>query len=58
MRLNGEAGELPWVETYERQGSDVLTGAAWADGVIEIPKNATPKRGTALRYWSFERLLT
>jgi molybdopterin molybdotransferase len=58
VRLNREAGDLPWAQAYERQGSDVLTGAAWADGLIEIPENTTPERGTALRYWSFERLLS
>ena len=58
VRLNREAGELPWAEAYERQGSDVLTGAAWAEGLIEIPESSNLKRGTALRYWSFERLLS
>lgn len=58
VRLNREVGDLPWAEAYERQGSDVLTGAAWAEGLIEIPEHTTPKRGTALRYWPFERLLS
>lgn len=58
VRLNREAGDLPRAVPYERQGSDVLTGAVWADGLIEIPEHTTPKRGTALRYWSFERLLS
>lgn len=56
VRLTREPGDLPWAEAYERQGSDVLTGVAWAEGLIEIPENTSPKRGTALRYWSFERL--
>lgn len=56
VRLVREAGQLPWAEPYERQGSEVLAGVAWADGLLEIPEHSTHARGAILRYWSFARL--
>ncbi|WP_295385522.1 gephyrin-like molybdotransferase Glp [uncultured Thiodictyon sp.] len=55
-RLVYEAGQLPWAEPAQRQGSDVLTGVAHADGLLELPPDATPKRGTIVNYWSLARL--
>lgn len=56
VRLAPDPGQLPWAEPYERQGSEVLAGVAWADGLLEIPERTAPARGTVLRYWSFARL--
>jgi molybdopterin molybdotransferase len=56
VSLVREAGHLPWAEPYERQGSEVLAGVAWADGLIEIPEHSAHARGAILRYWSFARL--
>ena len=56
VRLVREAGQLPWAEPYERQGSEVLAGVAWADGLLEIPEHSAHPRGAVLRYWSFAQL--
>lgn len=56
VRLVPEPGQLPWAEPYARQGSEVLAGVAWADGLLEIPERSSPTRGAVLRYWSFARL--
>jgi molybdopterin molybdotransferase len=56
VRLMREAGQLPWAEPYERQGSEVLAGVAWADGLVEIPEHSAHARGAVLRYWSFAQL--
>lgn len=56
VRLVREAGQLPWAEPYERQGSEVLAGVAWADGLVEIPEHSAHPRGAILRYWSFAQL--
>lgn len=58
VRLVREAGQLPWAEPYGRQGSEVLTGVAWADGLLEIPEHSAHPRGAILRYWSFAQLQT
>ena len=47
----------PWAEPFARQGSDVLTGAVWADGLLEVPEERTWQRGDLLRYWPFTTLL-
>ena len=57
VRLAYEAGQLPWAEPDDRQGSDVLTGVARADGLLELPEDRVSERGATLRYWSFQRLL-
>jgi molybdopterin molybdotransferase len=56
VRLVYEPGHLPWAEPAGRQGSDVLTGVARADGLLELPQDSAPERGAVLRYWSFARL--
>jgi molybdopterin molybdotransferase len=56
VRLVREAGQLPWAEPYARQGSEVLAGVSWADGLLEIPEQRVHPRGTTLRYWSFAQL--
>jgi molybdopterin molybdotransferase len=56
VRLVRETGQLPWAEPYARQGSEVLAGVAWADGLLEVPEQRVHPRGTILRYWSFAQL--
>ena len=50
---DGETG----AEIYTRQGSDVLSGAAWATGLVEIPEGTTVALGDRIRYYSFGDLL-
>ena len=42
---------------FPRQGSDVLTSTAWADGLVEIPEGATVAPGDTVRYAAFSELL-
>jgi molybdopterin molybdotransferase len=40
-------------EKYPRQGSDVLSSVAWADGLVEIADNTEVHPGDTLRYLPF-----
>ena len=42
---------------YPKQGSDVLTSAVWADGVVEIREGRTVEPGDLVPYYSFAELL-
>ena len=44
-------------EVHARQGSDVLSAATWATGLVEIAEGATIARGDSVRYYSFGDLL-
>ena len=48
---NGEAR----VQVYPKQDSGVLTSTVWADGFVEIPENATVRRGDVVDYLPFAR---
>jgi len=52
----GDDGRLH-AELYPRQGSEVLSSASWADGVVEIPEGRTVEPGDTLTYYSFNELL-
>lgn len=41
---------------YPHQGSGVLSSAAWADGLVELPENTTIKPGDTVNYYSFREL--
>ncbi len=43
--------------SFPRQGSDVLSSAAWADGLVEVPENMTLKAGDLVNYYPFSDLL-
>ncbi len=43
---------------YPKQGSDVLTSAVWADGLVEIREGATVEPGDLVPYYSFAELLS
>ena len=53
---NGDAGE-PVVVPYPRQGSEVLSSTAWADGLAEVPENRVLKPGDPVRYYPLSQLL-
>ena len=42
---------------FARQGSDVLSSIAWADGLLEIPEQQTFSTGDLLNFYSFSDLL-
>ena len=50
---DGETG----VEIHARQGSDVLSAATWATGLVEIAEGAIIVPGDRVRYYSFGDLL-
>ncbi len=40
-------------EAFARQGSDVLSSVAWADGLAELPEDAAIRSGDTLRFLPF-----
>jgi len=49
-------GGLPVATLYPKQGSDVLSSCAWADGLVEIPEGVTLIEGDTVRYLGFDAL--
>nr|VFK30455.1 MAG: molybdopterin molybdotransferase [Candidatus Kentron sp. MB]VFK34410.1 MAG: molybdopterin molybdotransferase [Candidatus Kentron sp. MB]VFK76709.1 MAG: molybdopterin molybdotransferase [Candidatus Kentron sp. MB] len=47
----------PKVVLFARQGSDVLSSAVWADGLVEIPPDTVIAPGDKVAYLSFAELL-
>ena len=43
---------------FAKQGSDVMTSAVWADGLVEIPEGITIEPGDRVSYYSFAELLS
>ena len=43
---------------FPRQGSDVSSSVAWADGVVIIPENETVKKGDVVEYLAFAELMS
>jgi len=56
-RLHEESGEAV-ATLYPKQGSDVLTSTAWAEGLVEVPEGQAIARGERVRYFSFSDLLS
>lgn len=52
-----DSDDGPLAQTYPRQGSDVLSSVAWADGLVELPENTTVAEGDAVRYLPFAEWL-
>ena len=52
-RLQSAADGGTRVAIYPKQDSGVLTSTVWADGFVEIPENATVRRGDAVDYLPF-----
>jgi molybdopterin molybdotransferase len=53
VRVSGDPLRGLTAEKYPRQGSDVLSSVAWADGLVEIAENAQVLPGDTLRYLAF-----
>ena len=44
-------------KNYPKQGSDVLSSAAWATGLVEVPEDTAIEEGESLRYLPFSEWL-
>ncbi len=51
------AAEGLTAQAYTRQGSDVLSSVAWADGLVEIAEHAAVQPGDTVRYLPFAEWL-
>ena len=51
-----QQGELTAV-LFPRQGSDVSSSVAWADGLVTIPENRTVAKGDSLQFTGFSELM-
>ena len=58
VNLAQEAYKLPWAKPLVNQGSDVLSGLAESDALLEIPEYKTFGHGAVLRYWTLNDLCT
>ncbi len=56
-KLHHDAGGIPFAALYPKQGSGVLTSAAWADGLVEIREGTTVTRGQTVTFIPFSELL-
>ncbi len=56
-RLSGDVDAGYRAEIHPRQGSDVLTSAVWADGLVDIPAGAVVSPGDPVTYYPFSELL-
>lgn len=56
VQLHHEADGLT-AQAFGRQGSDVLSSVAWADGLVEIAEHATVQPGDTVRYLPFAQWL-
>ena len=56
-RLVAADGGTVAAEIHPRQGSDVLSGATWATGLVEIAEGETIGPGDPVQYYSFADLL-
>ncbi len=57
-RISANASGEIEATLFPRQGSDVSSSVAWADGVVVIPENQTVKRGEIVQYLGFAELMT
>ena len=56
-RLVGDGHGVPKATIFPRQGSDVLTSAVWAHGLVVIPEGATVAPGDTVAYMPFAELM-
>jgi molybdopterin molybdotransferase len=56
-RLTMDADGEALAQVHGRQGSDVLTSTAWAEGLVEVPEDTTLRPGDPVRYLPFSGLL-
>lgn len=55
--LRARLGDDGRLQLYPNQGSGVLSSAAWADGLIDLPPQTTVGEGDLLRFYPFSELL-
>ena len=53
VRLHADHDGMPVAETFPRQGSDVLSSVAWADGLVEISEDSTVHAGETVSFLPF-----
>lgn len=54
VRVRVDTGnDTPHATAFARQGSDVLSSVAWADGLVEVPENASIEAGDTVRFLPF-----
>ena len=53
VRVSGNSLRGPTAERYPRQGFDVPSSVAWAEGLVERPENVHVHTGDMLRYPPF-----
>ena len=53
VRLREDPAHGPVAEAYPRQGSDVMSSVAWADGLVEIAEDTTIRDGDRVRFLPF-----
>jgi len=53
VRLHADHDGIPVAETFPRQGSDVLSSVAWADGLVEIAEDSTVQAGETVSFLPF-----
>lgn len=56
-RLEQAADGETRVTVSRKQGSGMLSGVSWADGLVRVPEGATVKKGALIEYVSFNELL-
>lgn len=56
VRLDSR-GEHPVASAFPRQGSDVLSSVAWADGLVEVAENTSVAAGDTVRFLPFSEWL-
>jgi molybdopterin molybdotransferase len=53
VRLHADQDGMPVAETFPRQGSDVLSSVAWADGLVEIAEDSGVQAGDTVSFLPF-----
>jgi molybdopterin molybdotransferase len=43
---------------YPKQGSDVLSSIVWADGLLEVPEDASFDSGELLNFYPFKEMMS
>jgi molybdopterin molybdotransferase len=56
-RLEADATGKICAVPHKHQGSAVMSGVCWADGLIDVPAGATIAAGTPVRYWPLSTLI-
>jgi len=57
VRLNKSVEGSTVLEAFGNQGSSIMTSLSWADGLAEIPRGETVKKGQLLKFFPFRGIL-